>query len=112
FTLATSPGSREVSLSVPSTMTPGSPSTVTVNLSASGTEALPRATLALQLPQGWTATPVGRTSFTDVAPGTALTAQFSVTPPADSPNINATIHATATLGPDLTREAGTATTVG
>ncbi len=35
-----------------------------------------------------------------------------MTPAADSPNINATIHATATLGPDLTREAGTSTTVG
>ncbi len=112
FTLATTPGSREVSLDVPSTMTPGAPSTVTVNLSASGTETLPQAKLALQLPQGWTATAVGPTSFTDVAPGTALTAQFTVTPPADSPNINATIHATAALGPDLTREAGTSTTVG
>jgi len=112
FTLPTSTGSREVSLSVPATMTPGSPSTVTVNLSASGTETLPRATLALQVPAGWTVTPVGPTSFTSVAPGTALSAQFTVTPPADSPNLNATIHATAALGPDLTREAGTATTVG
>ncbi len=112
FTLATTAGSREVSVSAPANMTPGSPSTVTVNLTASGTQTLPRATLALQVPQGWTATPVGRASFTNVAPGTALTAQFSVTPASDSPNINATIHATATLGPDLTREAGTSTTVG
>jgi beta-glucosidase len=112
FSLATTAGSREVSVSAPSTMTPGSPSTVTVDLTASGTQTLPLAKLALQLPQGWTATPIGPASFTNVAPGTALTAQFSVTPASDSPNINATIHATATLGPDLTREAGTSTTVG
>jgi beta-glucosidase len=112
FTLGTTAGSREVTVSAPATMTPGTPATVTVNLTASGTQTLPRATLALQLPQGWTATAVGPASFKNVAPGTALTAQFSVTPAADSPNINATIHATATLGPDLTREAGTSTTVG
>jgi beta-glucosidase len=112
FTLATTAGSRQVSVSAPPTMTPGAPSTVTVGLSASGTQTLPSVKLALQLPQGWTAKPVGPASFTNVAPGTALTAQFTVTPPADSPNINATVHATATLGPDLTREAGTSTTVG
>jgi beta-glucosidase len=112
FTLATTPGSREVSVQAPSTMTPGSASTVTVNLSASGTQTLPKVRLALQLPQGWTATPVGPATFTNVAPGTPLSAQFSVTPPADSPNINAVVHATAKLGPDLTREAGTFTTVG
>ena len=112
FTLATTPGSREVAVQAPSTMTPGSASTVTVNLSASGTETLPKVKLGLQLPPGWTATPVGRATFTNVAPGTALSAQFSVTPPADSPNINAVVHATAKLGPDLTREAGTFTTVG
>jgi beta-glucosidase len=112
FTLATTAGSREVSVSAPSTMTPGSPSTVTVNLTASGTQTVPKATLAVQVPQGWTATPIGKASFTNVAPGTALTAQFSVTPAADSPNINATVHATAVLGPDLTREAGTSTAVG
>jgi beta-glucosidase len=112
FTLANTAGSREVTVTAPSTMTPGSPSTVTVNLTASGTQTLPHAMIALQLPEGWTATPIGPVSFTGVAPGTALSAQFSVTPAADSPSINATIHATATLGPDLTREAGTSTTVG
>jgi len=37
---------------------------------------VPDAQLALQLPQGWTATPVGATDFTSVAPGTAPTATF------------------------------------
>jgi beta-glucosidase len=111
FTLASTPGSREVSVSAPSTMTPGSPSTVTVNLTASGTETVPHIKLAVQAPQGWKVAPIGRAAFANVSPGTALTAQFKVTPPADAPNINATIHATAMLGPDLVREAGTMTTV-
>lgn len=67
FTLASTPGARQVSLSVPATMTPGSPSTVTVNLSAGGTETLPHAKLTLQLPQGWHAWAKGRiTQFKDV----------------------------------------------
>lgn len=93
-------------------MTPGSPSTVTVNLSASGTQTLPKVTRALQLPPGWMATRVGPATFRNVAPGAPVSAQFSVVPAADSPNINAVVHATAKLGPDLTREAGTFTTVG
>ncbi len=112
FTLAATPGSREVSIQAPSTMTAGSPSTVTVDLSASGTQTLPKVAFALQLPQGWTATPVGPSTFKDVAPGSALSARFTVVPAADSPNINAVVHATARLGPDLSRQAGTFTTVG
>jgi beta-glucosidase len=111
FKLATTPGARQVSLSVPPTMTPGSPSRVTVRLSAGGTETLPHARLTLQLPQGWRVRPVSRTRFRGVAPARGLSATFKVTPPADSPNISATIHATAQLGPDLLRESGTATTI-
>ena len=111
FRLPTTPGARQVSVSAPSTVSPGSPATVTVNLSAAGTETLDRVRLALQLPQGWTAQPLGRARFTDVAPGQALTARFRVVPAADSPNVTAVIHATAALGPDLNREAGAMTTV-
>ena len=105
------PGARQVTVTAPKTMTPGSPSTVTVSLSASGTQTLNQVTLALQLPQGWTAQPLSRARFTDVAPGTALTAKFSVVPDPQSPNLNATVHATAALGPDLTRQDGTNTVV-
>ena len=47
-----------------------------VQLTVSGDETLPDVQLGLQLPQGWTATAVGPTSFTSVAPGTAPTATF------------------------------------
>jgi beta-glucosidase len=112
FTLATTPGARQVTVTAPSTMTPNVASTVTVDLSPSGTQILNHVTLALQLPEGWTATPITKATFSNVAPGTSLSTQFAVVPAADSPNINAVIHATASLGPDLSREAGTSTTVG
>jgi beta-glucosidase len=111
FTLATTPGSREVSVSAPSSMPSGTAATVTVSLSASGTQTLNSVKLALQLPDGWTAQPLDRARFADVAPGTALSTRFEVVPAAVSRNQNEVVHATASLGPDLTRESGTTTLV-
>jgi beta-glucosidase len=110
FTMAATPAARQVVVTAPSTMTPGQASTVQVQLTASGDETLPDAQLALQLPEGWTATAVGTTDFTSVAPGTAPTATFQVTPPSYSPNVSAVIHATATMG-GMVREAGVFVTV-
>jgi beta-glucosidase len=111
FTLASTPGSREVTVSAPPTMTSGSPSTVTVSLSASGTQTLKAVRLALQLPDGWSAHPLDPAVFTDVAPGTALSTQFAVVPATVSRDQNAVVHATASLGPELSRESGTSTLV-
>lgn len=111
FMLPTTPGSRSVSVRAPSTMAPGVASTVTVRLSASGTQRLNLVRLALQLPQGWRSHPLGRATFIGVAPGRALVARFQVIPDPQSPNIDATVHATARLGPDLTRQNGVSTTV-
>jgi uncharacterized membrane protein len=108
--MAASPAARQVTVTAPATMTPGQASTVQVQLSANGDETLPDAQLALQLPQGWTATPVGPTSFTSAAPGTVLTATFQVTPPSYAPNASAVVHATATMD-SLAREAGVTVTV-
>jgi hypothetical protein len=66
-------------------MQPGQAATVQVQLTASGDETLPDVQLALQLPQGWTAVPVGPTDFSSVAPGTAPTATFQVTPASYAP---------------------------
>ena len=111
FTLATTPGSREVSVNAPSSMAAGKAATVTVSLSASGTQTLNQVKLALQLPDGWTAQPLDRAQFTDVAPGTALSTRFEVVPASVSLNQNEVIHATASLGSDLSRESGTTTLV-
>lgn len=110
YTVAATPAARQVVVSAPSTMTPGQASTVQVQLTAGGDETLPDVQLALQLPQGWTATPIGSTDFTSVAPGTAPTAAFQVIPPSYAPNTGAVVHATATVGA-LVREAGDTVTV-
>jgi hypothetical protein len=111
FTLATTPGSREVSVSAPSSMASGKPATVTVSLTASGTQTLNQVKLALQLPDGWTAQPLDRARFAEVAPGTALSTRFQVVPAVVSRNQNEVVHATASLGPDLSRESGAITLV-
>ena len=110
YTVAATPAARQVVVSAPSTMTPGQASTVQVQLTAGGDETLPDVQLALQLPQGWTATPIGSTDFTSVAPGTAPTAAFQVTPPSYAPTTSAVVHATATVGA-VVREAGETVTV-
>jgi hypothetical protein len=71
---------------------------------------VPDVQLALQLPEGWTAVPVGQTDFTAVAPGTAPVANFEVTPPSYAPNASAVVHATATMG-NMVREEGVMVTV-
>jgi beta-glucosidase len=110
YTMAATPAARQVVVTAPASMQPGQAATVQVQLTASGDETVPDAQLALQLPQGWTAVPAGATDFTSVAPGTAPTATFQVTPPSYAPSTSAVIHATATMG-DLVREAGVSVTV-
>jgi uncharacterized membrane protein len=97
-------------ITAPSTVQPGQAATVQVQLTASGDETVPDVQLALQLPQGWTATPVGPTEFTSVAPGTAPSATFQVAPPSYAPSVSAVVHATATMG-TMVRQAGVTVTV-
>jgi beta-glucosidase len=106
FDLSATPAARQVQIQSPSTMQAGKPSTVTVTLTRSGNATLRGVTLALQLPQGWKATPVGRSTFGTVAPSAAPATSFKVTPPKYAPATNATVHATAALGADAVREAG------
>jgi beta-glucosidase len=106
FNLTAAPAARQVQIQSPSTMQAGKPSVVTVTLTRSGNATLHGVTLALQLPQGWKASAIGRSTFRSVAPSAAPTASFQVTPPKYTPATNATVHATATLGADAVREAG------
>ncbi|HEX3691135.1 MAG TPA: glycoside hydrolase family 3 C-terminal domain-containing protein [Solirubrobacteraceae bacterium] len=106
FDLGASPRARQVHIQAPATMQAGKPSVVTVSLTSSGNAVLRRVTLALQLPQGWKATAIGRSTFKRVSPSAAPATAFEVTPPKYTPDTNATVHATATLGPDAVREAG------
>ena len=110
FAVPSTPGDRQVSVSAPANVTAGQPFKVTVTLGAGGNQTLNAVALALQLPQGWTATPAGPTVSGTVAPSQPVTATFTVTPPADAPNANDVVHATATMGAAM-RENGTTVTV-
>ena len=112
FDMTTTPAARQVIVNAPSQMTPGQPSTVTIRLTASGSETLHDVRLALQLPQGWSATPAGPAVFGLVAPSQAPAATFTVTPPTWAPVSNAVVHATANLSSNAQREAGVTVTVG
>jgi beta-glucosidase len=110
FSMTSTPGARQVTVSAPATMKAGQAAAVRVTLSAAGDATLRQVVLALQLPQGWKAVPSGPTRFGDVGPGQAPSVTFMVTPPGYSPNASAVVHATATMG-DLQREAGVSVTV-
>ena len=111
FQVTETPGARQVYVNAPSSMTPGQPSRVTVSLSSGGDETLHNVRLALQLPDGWTMQSRGKTVFGQVKPRKAVATTFVVTPPSYAPSTNSVVHATADLGPDAQREAGTTVTV-
>ena len=106
FTMAATPGARQVTVSAPATMRPGKAAAVRVTLTAAGTATLHGVRLALQLPQGWRAVPTGPAVFGSVAPGQAAAVSFLVTPPGYAPNASAVVHATATTGDWLARGGG------
>jgi beta-glucosidase len=110
FSMAATPGARQVTVSAPATVAPGHAAAVRVTLSAGGSATLHAVRLALQLPQGWKAAPAGPAVFGSVAPGQAPAVTFMVTPPAYAPNATSVVHATATSG-DWLREAGVNVTV-
>ncbi len=110
FAVTATPGPRQVVVTAPSTATAGKPFTARVTLTAGGNQVLPVVRLALQLPQGWTAVPLGRTVFGGVRPGQPVAASFRVTPPGYSPAASAVVHATATMG-TAQRENGVGVTV-
>jgi beta-glucosidase len=111
FQMTETPGARRVIVSAPSTVTPGKRSSVTVTLTASGNETLNNVRLALQLPEGWSASRGGQKVFGRVKPRRAVAVTFTVTPPSWAPSTNSVVHATADLGPDAQREAGATVTV-
>jgi beta-glucosidase len=110
FTMASTPGGRQVTVSAPSAMQPGKASPVRVTLGSGGTATLHDVRLAVQVPRGWTAVPTGRTVFGLVTPGQAPAATFLVTPPRYAQNATSVVHATAVTG-GLLRENGVNVTV-
>jgi beta-glucosidase len=111
FTVTSTPGARQVSVSAPSTVTAGQPFTVKVTLTAAGDQTLDHPRITLQLPQGWTARPASA-ALGVVRPGQAPVVTFTVTPASYAPSTSQVVHATADLGGSDTREAGVSVTVG
>ncbi|HWD68812.1 MAG TPA: glycoside hydrolase family 3 C-terminal domain-containing protein [Solirubrobacteraceae bacterium] len=111
FAVAHTAAAREVIVHAPREFVPGQGSRVSVKLTSSGTATLRGVQLSLQLPQGWTASPLGPTTFVSVGPSQTPHAAFIVTPPAWAPLASATVHATAQLGPDAQRQAGVTSTL-
>jgi beta-glucosidase len=111
FDINGTPGARQVVISAPRRIHPGQTKTVKVRLTKGGDETLRDVRIALQLPQGWAAQPIGQTSFGHLASGQAAVVKFRVTPPSWAPSTNSVVHATADLGPDAQREAGATVTV-
>ena len=110
LSMPATPGARQVTVSAPSAVQPGTAAAVRVTLTAAGSATLHGVRLALQLPQGWRAVPAGPAVSGSVAPGRAPSVTFMVTPPGYAPNATAVVHATATVG-DWLREAGVNVTV-
>jgi beta-glucosidase len=106
FAITQTAAARQVVVDAPREFVPGQSGLVTVRLTHSGSATLPWVRVALQVPQGWTTTPTGSTTFTHVAPSQSPQAAFRVTPPSWAPLTSVTIHATADLGPNAQREAG------
>jgi beta-glucosidase len=104
FKMTATPGARQVVISAPDTAHAGKAFTVKVTLTAGGGQTLHGTVIALQLQQGWTATPMSKV-FGTVGPGKAIVATFRVTAPSYSPNVSQVVHATATMG-GIQREAG------
>ncbi len=98
FAVTATPGARQVAVTAPTSVAAGKPFKVRVILAAGGNQTLHGVRLALQLPQGWRATPTSPTVFGTVRPGRAIAATFLVTAPSNSPALNAVVHATATMG--------------
>jgi beta-glucosidase len=113
FTVTSTPGARQVTVSAPSAVQAGKPFTVKATLTAAGNQTLFGVRISLQLPQGWTARPSsGPAVFGVVRPGQAPSVTFTVTPPSQAPSSDQVVHATAELGGSDTREAGVSVTVG
>jgi len=98
FAVTATPGARQVAVTAPTSVAAGKPFKVLVTLTAGGNQTLHGVRLALQLPQGWRATPTSSTVFGTVRPGRAIAATFLVTAPSNSPALSAVVHATATMG--------------
>ena len=101
FALATSIGTRKVTVTAAKSYSPGTPALVSVTLGAGGTETLNNVTLALAAPIGWKVSPAGPATRENVLPGQSIAENFYVTPPTGGVAENVTLYGKADLQPGL-----------
>jgi beta-glucosidase len=110
FTVDRTVGARYATLSAPTTVTPGTPASVTATLVNDGDYAMPQARFALQVPAGWTAS---RPAPVTVAPGQTVTEHFTVTAPADAQpgasTLQLAVTSTAGWSPSVVKASATVT---
>ena len=99
YTMTQGIGNRAVTVTAPATFPQGATQTVSVALSAGGNQTVSAVNLSLAAPGGWTVTPLGTSSRTDVLPGQAIAQSFAVTPPAGAVTQDATLFGTANFSP-------------
>ncbi|HZE16729.1 MAG TPA: glycoside hydrolase family 3 C-terminal domain-containing protein, partial [Mycobacterium sp.] len=90
-------GNRQVTVSAPKTMKPGTRTVVSVSLSAGGNETLHDVHLNLKAPGGWHVKALSQKASGDVAPSQVVTEKFAVTPPSDTVTQFVTLYGTANL---------------
>ncbi|MEW2516673.1 glycoside hydrolase family 3 C-terminal domain-containing protein [Actinacidiphila alni] len=112
YTLRRSSGARTVTAHAPATLDPAHGNVVTTTLTAGGSRTLSRVGLGLDLPDGWTARALSRTTFATVRPGERLTASWRVTPPAGAQDRLWRLTATATANDGWRLSSGLGVTVG
>ena len=99
YRMATAIGNRKVRIVAPRTVMPGARAAVRVSLSAGGNEILHnvRLRLSVRAPGNWHVAAIGPVTRRTLAPCSAFTAEFVVTPPAGDFAQYVTLHGTATL---------------
>ena len=87
-----------LAVTAPDTLAAGQQATAAADFTNWGTTAATGVHVALNLPEGWTATPTSPTSFDSVAPGATVRATFGVTAPASVTRLFPTARLDATAG--------------
>jgi beta-glucosidase len=111
FTMTSTPAARQAVVTAPHTIAAGKAVTVQVKLTSSGNEVLHGVTFSLRVPQGWTATAAGPTTFATVPPGQSPVVSYTVTPPSWAPEASSVLYATIGLGGQAQRQNGATVTV-
>jgi beta-glucosidase-like glycosyl hydrolase len=87
---------HSLALSAPPIVKPGAPVTATTTYTNTGPTALPNASVTLDVPDGWKATPTSPATFPSIPAGASVRTTWTLTPPAGVKPGSYTLAASAT----------------